>query len=134
MDHTKWLINMKLFCVELGLYLDTATHVTFPKTPPNNSHGLFNHLCEMSTQSAYVSNIDIMQHNIIIFEIQSLARKLLTQVGTHPAMTFSGEYRSSPFFEQTLLTAVTLAVEHQQDKFSNKYVNTNLPLEEIACS
>jgi hypothetical protein len=112
-NHSVWLTKMKLFCQELEVYLHAYQCKTFPKTMPCNENGEFDHLCEMSTRCTYISDIDIVQHNAIIFEIQSMARRLLIEIGKHPGMAFQSHQQSVPFFEKPLLIALSLAVEHQ---------------------
>jgi hypothetical protein len=112
-NDTMWLTKMKSFCEELQLYIRSKNHMEFPETVPSNEKGVFDNLCEMSTECTYMSEIDIKKHNAIIFEVQSMARKLLVEIATHHAMAFRGESGRVPFFEKPLFTALALAVEHQ---------------------
>ena len=118
-NHTIWLTKMKYFCQELDMYLHDFSRdessLAFPKTLPNNTHGKFDHLCEMSTQCTYMSGIDIQLHKSIIYEIQATARRLLKEIAAHPTMTFQSYQRNVPFFEKALFIAIALGVEHQMN-------------------
>jgi hypothetical protein len=118
-NHTLWLEKMKLFCEELAVYLNDCRYniplVLFSKSMPVNENGEFDNLCEMSTQCNYVSNIDILQHTLMIFDIQSMARRLLMEIGKHPMMTFQSNQQELAFFERPLLVAISLGVEHQMN-------------------
>jgi hypothetical protein len=142
-NHSTWLTKMKFFCEELELYLGGFSYdessIAFPKSVPANKNGEFDHLCEMSTQCAYVSGIDTHKHDVIIFEIQSMARKLLVEIGRHPTMAFLTGQRDSPFFEKTLLIAISLAVEHQMHTIDTHGMHKNgsrsyLPRVKTRCS
>jgi hypothetical protein len=134
-NHSTWLTKMKFFCEELELYLRGFSYdessIAFPKCVPTNRGGEFDHLCEMSTQCVYVSGIDIDKHDIIIFEIQSMARRLLVEIGRYPTMAFLTGQRDIPFFEKPLLIAISLAVEHGMQKNGTR---SYLPQARTRCS
>jgi hypothetical protein len=112
-EHTKWLEDMRQFCVELGIYLKSERLIAFPPSIPANEEGMFDYLCDMSIGCTYICNIDVQAHSVIIFDIQSMARELIKVIGSHPAMPFVVEGRTTPFFENTLMMALALGVEHQ---------------------
>jgi hypothetical protein len=134
-NDAQWLAKMELFCSELKLYLFSETHVTFPRSVPDNQEGLFDNLCEMSVRCAYVSEIDTVQHGPSIVRIQKLARCLLRDVGRHPAMEYTADYtKLGPFFEKALFTALTLGVEHQDACGDTFRGDANLPVATTTCS
>lgn len=137
-NHALWLNKMKYFCQELDLYLHdfscNGPSITFPKSVPINKNGKFDHLCEMSTQCTYISGIDIQLHNCIIFEIQSMARRLLIEIGAHPTMIFQTHERNIPFFEKPLFIAIALGVEHQMNANNARGMQLHLFPAKTRCS
>lgn len=118
-NDTLWLENMRLFCEELDVYL-SLEHTDFPSATPLGPCEDFGNLYKVSTDCTYASEIDHGKHDAKIFDIQSMARKLLVSMGRHPAIKFRGD---PPFFEKALCMALTLAVEHQdvcKRRISNK--------------
>jgi hypothetical protein len=109
-----WLADMKLFCQELDMYVKTNPKHLACKTFPRRTEGVdYSHLQRMSLDCEYVNNIDNKKYNAQIFEVQSMGRKILKRIGQNPQITFRPQTTEPPFFEKTLLIAISLAVEHQ---------------------
>jgi hypothetical protein len=69
----------------------------------------------------------------MLFEIQHIARNILKDMGKNDLIKFRSEEERPPFFEKTLLIALSLAVEHmiQIDTPMSKtcsVINTYVPL------
>ena len=135
-NHTEWLQKMKSFCEELKLYLHNCvcdeSFQIFSRYAPENTNGDFDNLCEMSTQCTYVSGIDTEEHDATIFQIQYMARRLLVEIGKHQTHNFQSD-RSEPFFEKTLLIAISLAVEHQMHMGDAGGMQRYLPQAKTRC-
>jgi hypothetical protein len=135
-NDTVWLGKMKGFCQELERFL-CVSGCGWIHVPPNH-FGFYDNLCEMSAECSYVSDINIIDNQANferIFEIQSMARKILVCMGTHPdACVFRG---NTPFFQKALFIALSLAVEHQDacKDFQNfQKVGIYLPEAATTCS
>lgn len=83
-------------------YSDSSEHSTHE----------FRNLQTMSKNCQYVSDIDKNAYQKMLFEIQYMARNILKEMGRGGLIKFRSEGEQAPFFERTLIIALSLAVEH----------------------